>query len=147
MATSRQISTDIGTDEQLNMVSDQAALLFTWCIARADPHGYLPGKPGELRLKVVPGRKWTDKEVAGYLKELEATKTDTDPALVEWKYPHYVRLLGWEGTQKFLYRRPESIYLKKYTERVGKIEKGQERLAKVEKATIRIREEKRREEK
>ncbi|OGM59911.1 hypothetical protein A2892_02935 [Candidatus Woesebacteria bacterium RIFCSPLOWO2_01_FULL_39_10b] len=57
---------------QVNRLSLEAQLLFTWLISHADDEGRLYGEPEYIKGTVVPLKEgWTFKDVAGYLAEIE----------------------------------------------------------------------------
>ena len=68
----RRLHASISLSDKLDLVSDQAALLFTWMQPHADDQGRLQGEPCYIRKLVVPGRKdgWEPEDVARYLNEL-----------------------------------------------------------------------------
>ena len=72
MATRRMLHNKISRSLQVNRLSLEAQLLFTWLISHADDEGRLYGEPEYIKGTVVPLKEsWTSKEVGGYLVEIE----------------------------------------------------------------------------
>ena len=72
MATRRMLHNKISTSLQVNRLSLEAQLLFTWLISHADDEGRLKGEPEYVKATVVPMKEsWTFKDVAGYLDEIK----------------------------------------------------------------------------
>lgn len=70
MARARMISQSISNSRKVAMVSDQAALLFTWIQPHTDDFGRIEGGADDVLYAIVPRRNWTAEQVEGYLKEL-----------------------------------------------------------------------------
>lgn len=71
MSRCRKISTDISVDGKVNELSDQAALLYTWAIPHFNDDCRITARNSkEVQMAVVPGRKWSEKEVKKYMEEL-----------------------------------------------------------------------------
>lgn len=66
------LSSDVSTSDKLALVSDQAALLWTWLLAHANSWGQMDGSPGTVRARVAPRRNWSDEDVLGFMGELSA---------------------------------------------------------------------------
>ena len=70
MANRRMISKSISISEQVNELSDFAALLFSWMIPHADDWGVLPGSPKQVKALVIPMRRQSAKEVEKAIREM-----------------------------------------------------------------------------
>lgn len=71
MANRRMLSKSISTSVQVNNLSLEAQLLFTWMIAHADDDGRLKGEPEYIKAIVFPMKEMTVKKVEELLKELK----------------------------------------------------------------------------
>lgn len=79
MADGRMLRKKISVDPDINRVSDQAALLFTWMMSHADKEGRFHGDPATVKGLVVPRRAtFTIEVVSGCLAELDRER------LIEW---------------------------------------------------------------
>lgn len=70
MARGRIISKSISTSRRINSVSDRAALVYTWTIPHLDEMSNMEGAIDILRAKVVPLRKYSDKQMLQVRYEL-----------------------------------------------------------------------------
>jgi len=70
MALARMLHKKIAASLQVNKLSINARLLFTWMIAHADDYGRLNGEPERIKALVVPMTDWSFKEVEEYLQEI-----------------------------------------------------------------------------
>jgi hypothetical protein len=68
MSRRRYISTTISIDKRVALLSDSAALLWTWMIPHAEDDATLPSDPDEVRWIVIPSRP--DMDVAACLNEI-----------------------------------------------------------------------------
>ena len=90
MATRRMLHNKISRSLQVNRLSLEAQLLFTWLISHADDEGRLYGEPEYIKGTVVPLKEsWTSKEVGGYLVEIEKQGLiyywqDSDRTIIEF---------------------------------------------------------------
>jgi hypothetical protein len=72
MAKARMLHNKISRSLQVNRLSLEAQLLFTWLISHADDEGRLYGEPEYIKGTVVPLKEdWTSKDVARYLDEIK----------------------------------------------------------------------------
>ena len=72
MSRCRKLSTDISTDARVDLVSDFAALFYTWSIPHCnDDCQFSARNSKELQLLIVPGRKRTVEEVEKAVEELK----------------------------------------------------------------------------
>jgi hypothetical protein len=96
------ISKSISVSEQVNILSDFAALLFTWLIPHTDDYGVIPGSSRKIKALVVPMRKQTPDQVENALKELQ------NAGLV-WRYIYkdaeYIQFCKFEDHQEGLHKR------------------------------------------
>jgi hypothetical protein len=67
MAQARMLHKKISISQQVNKLSVNARLLFTWLIAHADDEGRLRGEANYIRALVVPMTNWSDDDVEKYL--------------------------------------------------------------------------------
>lgn len=70
MAKGRIISRSISTSRKVSVVSDQAALLYSWIIPHTDDYGRIEGGADDILFSIVPRRNWSEKDVEKYLKEM-----------------------------------------------------------------------------
>ncbi len=86
----------ISVSEQVNDLSDFAALLFSWLIPHADDYGILPGSAKKIKALVIPMRKQTPDQVEIALKEIQTAK-------LIWRYIYndqeYLQFCSWEDHQ------------------------------------------------
>ena len=66
----RMLHKKISLSGQVNKLSLQAKLLFTWLISHADDEGRLSGDPEYIKATVVPRVKWSMKAVKTYIEEM-----------------------------------------------------------------------------
>jgi DnaD/phage-associated family protein len=96
MARKRSISKQISISEQVDQLSDQAALLFTWMIPHCDDFGRLPDSVKKLAAMVIPLRRgkpgWSYEDIEKYLVEMEH-------AVDEAGVPLIIRYMGEDGTK------------------------------------------------
>ncbi len=71
MARARMLHKSISSSEQVNKLSLQARLLFTWTIAHADDEGRIKGSPEYIKAIVVPMTRWSFKRIRDYLEEIK----------------------------------------------------------------------------
>ena len=82
MANRRMINKSISVSEQVNDLSDFAALLFTWLIPHTDDYGVIPGTSRKIKALVIPMRKQSAEHVESALKEIQT-------AGLIWRYVYY----------------------------------------------------------
>ena len=70
MARGRMLSKSISLSEQVNDLSDNAQLLFTWMIAHGDDQGRLLGNPNNIKGRVAPLKRWSEPLIFKYLVEM-----------------------------------------------------------------------------
>lgn len=105
MANRRMISKSISTSTKVNVISDFAALLFTWMVCHADDYGVMEGDVGTVRALVVPRRKQTEVQVGHALSEIQKI------GLIWWyvyKNRKYIQVINWEEHQEGLHKRTAS---------------------------------------
>lgn len=98
MSRRRYVSSDISLDPAVNrvgVVSDFAALLYTWMIPHAKDDATISGDPDRILLEVVPGRR--DKTASDIIEALEFIEAE---GLFEW----------WDRETMTIYFDPESFY-------------------------------------
>lgn len=97
MAIARMLHKKISASLQVNKLSVNARLLFTWMIAHADDEGRLNGEPERIKALVVPMTDWPFNEVEKYLEEIAEVGliyrwADGDELFIEFpnwgKYQH-----------------------------------------------------------
>lgn len=102
MANRRMISRGISVSEQVNGLSDFAALLFTWLIPHTDDYGVIPGSSRKIKALVVPMRKQSAEQVEAALKEMQS-------AGLIWRYIYldkeYLQFCKFEEHQEGLHKR------------------------------------------
>lgn len=74
MAKARMIHTKISRSLQVQNMSLEAQLLFTWMIPHADDAGRIRGEANYIRATVVPLKDWTTEQVEKYLIEIQKEK-------------------------------------------------------------------------
>lgn len=102
MANRRMISKSISISEQVNDLSDFAALLFSWMIPHADDWGILPGSPKKIKALITPMRKQTPKEIEKAIREMVAVE------LIWWYKVEgtlYIQFRTWDKHQDGLHKR------------------------------------------
>lgn len=102
MASRRMLSKSISISEQVNDLSDFAALLFTWMIPHADDWGILPGSTKKIKALVIPMRKQAPKDVEKALYELVSAE------LIWWyevEGERYIQFRKWDKHQEGLHKR------------------------------------------
>ena len=96
------LNKSISVSEQVNELSDFAALLFTWLIPHTDDYGVIPGSSRKIRALVVPMRKQTDKQVEDALNEIQR-------AGLIWRYEYckneYLQFCKFDEHQEGLHKR------------------------------------------
>lgn len=70
MANRRMIHNKISRSEQVNNLSNEAALLFTWMITHADDEGKLKGSSASIRATVLPMKELKNDDVEKLLQEI-----------------------------------------------------------------------------
>lgn len=118
MARRRSIATKISLSEQVDQLSDQAAMLFTWMIPHADDFGRLPGSVKKLAGMVVPLRRgrpgWSYEDIEGYLFEMESTTDETGtPLIARYQAENgitVIQLIKFDEHQDGLHKRTESQF-------------------------------------
>lgn len=105
MANRRMIGKSISVSEQVNELSDFAALLFSWLIPHSDDYGVIPGSPRKIKALVVPMRKQSAEQVDAALKEMQSV------GLV-WRYIYkgseYTQFCKFDEHQEGLHKRTTS---------------------------------------
>lgn len=77
VATKRMLSKSISQSLQVDSLSLQAQLLFTWMIPHADDEGRMNGTPRWVKGTVVPlksNRNWSERSIELYLLEMAGVK-------------------------------------------------------------------------
>ena len=64
------LAKSISTSLQVNKLSIEAQLLFTWMIPHADDDGRLNGEAEYIKLLVVPAKTWSKTQTESYLKAI-----------------------------------------------------------------------------
>ena len=99
MAQRRFISKSISLSSQVDLLSDRAALLFTWMLPHADDEGCMRGEPKIIKGTVVPlrsGQFWTEGRIEKYLISM----AETDLIYYWWQAGfRYVQFTGWKEHQ------------------------------------------------
>ncbi len=118
MANRRSISRSISVSEQVDMLSDRAALLFTWMLPHADDYGRLPGSVKKLAAIVVPMRTgrpgWTYDDIERYLDEMAAAVDEEGLPLI-YRYRtesgvSVIQLVKFDEHQDGLHKRTRSKF-------------------------------------
>ena len=107
MANRRMIGKSISISEQVNDLSDFAALLFSCMIPHSDDWGILPGSPKKIKALVIPMRKQTERDVEKALREI------ADAGLIWWYEiggNKYVQFCKWDEHQEGLHKRTKSKF-------------------------------------
>jgi hypothetical protein len=86
----RMLHAKISKSIQVNRLSVEARLVFTWMIAHADEYGRLRGEAEFIRACVVPMTEWTNEQVEKLLQEIADQKliyrwTEEDECVIEFK--------------------------------------------------------------
>ena len=99
MAQKRMLDKKISVSEQVNRLSDRAALVFTWGIAHADDLGFLPFSIEGLKHTIIPMRLRGGREFSAAWAEIVACKDhSTNTVLIQlveidgqkyWHYPMF----------------------------------------------------------
>lgn len=71
MAVGRMLHNKISKSLQVDRLSEHAQLLFTWMISWADDEGRIKGEPKYIKGTVIPFKKWSEKNVRGYLEDMK----------------------------------------------------------------------------
>ncbi len=71
MAKARMLHKKISVSLDVDNLSSEAQLLFTWMIAHADDDGRMKGEPQFVKANVVPMKKWSFQKVKNYLIEMK----------------------------------------------------------------------------
>lgn len=97
MAKARMLHKSISVSIQVNKMSSEARLLFTWLIAHADDEGRIHGECEYIRAVVVPLCNWSVKKVGKLLNEM--LKTDL---IIWWNIgeERFIQLKKWENHQQ-----------------------------------------------
>lgn len=74
MAKARMIHNKISRSLQVQNLSLEAQLLFTWMIPHADDAGRIRGEANYIRATVVPLKDWTTEQVEKYIIEIQKEK-------------------------------------------------------------------------
>lgn len=118
MANRRSIAKSISISEQVDGVSDQAALLFSWMFPHADDFGRLPGSAKKLGAVVVPLRMdrkpgWAVDDIEGYIMELEEARDEAGVPLI-YRYRvggiPVIQLIKFDSHQEGLHKRTRSKF-------------------------------------
>src|SRR3989344_2050919 len=67
----RMLYAKISVSQDVNSLSIEERLLFTWLIAHGDDEGRLEGDPLYIRNKVVPYTNWSPKKIGKYLHNIK----------------------------------------------------------------------------
>jgi len=67
----RMLYAKISVSQDVNKLSIEERLLFTWLIAHGDDEGRLEGDPLYIRNKVVPYMNWSPKKIGRYLNNIK----------------------------------------------------------------------------
>lgn len=67
----RMLYAKISVSQDVNSLSIEERLLFTWLIAHGDDEGRLEGDPLYIRNKVVPYMNWSPKKIEKYLNNIK----------------------------------------------------------------------------
>ena len=98
------INKSISVSEQVNRLSDFAALLFSWLIPHADDYGVIPGSAKKIKALIVPMRKQSADQVENALNEI------SNAGLI-WRYMYkndeYIQLCKFDEHQEGLHKRRE----------------------------------------
>jgi hypothetical protein len=98
------ISKSISVSEQVNELSDFAALLFTWLIPHTDDYGVIPGSSRKIKALVIPMRKQNHEHVECALREIQS-------AGLIWRYIYkeneYLQFCKFEQHQEGLHKRTD----------------------------------------
>ena len=97
MAKARMLHKSISVSTQVNKMSVEARLLFTWLVPHADDEGKLHGECEYIKAVVVPMCKWSVRKVEKLLNEM--VKAD----LIIWwniKEERFIQLKTWENHQQ-----------------------------------------------
>jgi len=105
LANRRMISKSISVSDNVNELSDFAALLFTWMIPHTDDYGIIAGTAGKIKALIIPRRKQTEKHVESAMKELQKYK-------LIWRYIYknneYLQFCKFDEHQEGLHKRTKS---------------------------------------
>lgn len=74
MAKARMLHKKISVSSQVNRLSLEAQILFTWAIAHADDDGRMRGDPDVISALVVPMKRWSDEKIMTLLGEIKEQK-------------------------------------------------------------------------
>lgn len=119
MANRRMISKGICTSEQVNNLSLESALLFTWLIPHADDDGRLKGSAASVRGNVFPMKEFTVDDVEKMLQEIQKQ------GLI-WRWSDddgiYIEFPKWLVHQKIRRDRYTSSELPSYKDHVSQMD-------------------------
>lgn len=110
-ARGRILSPEISTSERVNMLSTEAALLYTWLLAHADDQGRMSGNVTTIKAVVVPLRNDLTiedvKRCLGELEDIELIKIYSASELGAWS-PHdeILQIVNWWDYQRLSNPRP-----------------------------------------
>lgn len=121
MPTRRMIHNKISRSEQVNNLSFEAALLYTWMITHADDEGKLKGSSASVRATVFPMKELKNEDVEKLLQEI----VDQD-LIYRWKdeYGTYIEFPTWFKHQTLQKDRIKESQILSYREYVSKVETG-----------------------
>lgn len=98
MARGRLLHKKISASVQVDRLSINAKLLFTWALAHADDDGRLKGDPKYIKAIVVPMLEWSSDQVKEYLEEIKKI------GLIDWWKAEddemYIQFIKWTDHQK-----------------------------------------------
>lgn len=121
MPTRRMIHNKISRSEQVNNLSVEAALLFTWMITHADDEGKLKGSSASVRATVFPMKELKNEDVEKLLQEI----VDQD-LIYRWSDEHgtYIEFPTWFKHQTLQKDRTKESLILSYRDYVSKMETG-----------------------
>lgn len=116
MAKARMLHRKISLSSQVNRLSLEARLLFTWMIPYTDDEGRLKGEPEYIKATIVPMTTWSFIRIKKYLDEIK------DEGLIyywqennEW----YIEFCTWEDHQTIRKDRFEKSKLPSFKDNRG----------------------------
>ncbi len=119
MANRRMISKGICTSEQVNNLSLESALLFTWLIPHADDDGRIKGSAASVRGNVFPMKEFTVDDIEKMLQEIQ------EQGLI-WRWSDddgiYIEFPKWLVHQKIRRDRYTPSELPPYKDHVSKMD-------------------------
>ncbi len=119
MPTKRMLHTKISVSEQVNNLSFEAALLYTWMISHADDDGGLKGSAASVRASVFPMRELKNEAVENMLQEIVNQKL-----IYRWSDENgtYIELPSWKNHQTLQNDRYKPSKLPSYKDHVSKMD-------------------------